>query len=219
MNYDKYVNRYIEEKRIKEKNDIFNKISEYSGYIRQLENTTSFNEKINEKIIFYNEKINELHKTHDIIHNKMNDKKYAQEYLDNKIKSQKQQQKEKIEKKIKDKIKKEEELEKQDNFKRKRRGGGLNQKQLEREYDKYLYNVSSLPKKKQENLKEMPGNKGYIWKNIIFYGKKPPEKKKPEILYEICRGYMLIHETDENTRKIYKKEGNRNKILIDTYVK
>ena len=39
-------------------------------------------------------------------------------------------------------------------------------------YKYFLDVIDSLPKNLEKNLKDMPNNKGYIWRGVYFYGKK-----------------------------------------------
>tara|TARA_B000000557_G_C20779891_1_gene445998 strand:+ start:543 stop:1268 length:726 start_codon:yes stop_codon:yes gene_type:complete len=86
------------------------------------------------------------------------------------------------------------------------------EKDLIREYNRFERNSESLPNYMKKNLSEMPNNKGYIWKNIRFYGEKDPLKDQPDILFEKMRGgVMYIHEITEDEHKIFEKKGKERK--------
>lgn len=86
------------------------------------------------------------------------------------------------------------------------------QKDLNREYNRFERNSDSLPNYMKKNLSEMPNNKGYIWKNIRFYGELPAKKREPDILFEKTRGsIMYIHEITEHEHKIFEKNGKERK--------
>ena len=51
------------------------------------------------------------------------------------------------------------------------------------------------------NLKNMPNNRGYIWKNTWLLGEKPAEPGRPTILHDRNR----IEEHDEYETRIYEK--------------
>ena len=64
---------------------------------------------------------------------------------------------------------------------------------------------AKLPEYMRRNLREMPNNKGYIFRGIQYYGEKKPERNKPTILFEKNRGILNIHEITKNEHKIYQK--------------
>lgn len=67
-------------------------------------------------------------------------------------------------------------------------------------------------KNMRENLKEMPNNKGYLWKGCIFYGDKKPEYLKngeiaPIVIFENLKGGILrTHESTPSHRRIFDKK-------------
>tara|TARA_B100000900_G_C20536080_1_gene698438 strand:- start:115 stop:924 length:810 start_codon:yes stop_codon:yes gene_type:complete len=72
----------------------------------------------------------------------------------------------------------------------------------------FVRNSNNIPEYMKKNLKEMPNNKGYIWKDIRFYGALPARRNEPDILFEKLRGgIMLIHEITESEHKIFEKKG------------
>jgi glucan-binding YG repeat protein len=119
--------------------------------------------------------------------------------------------------KIKEKNeKKTEEKEKLDTFyKNQKHGGEISKYSLEKETDKYKTNLVNLPDYITENLKEMPSNKGYIWKGIWCFGELKSKNQYPLILFEKIRGGNLhIHEISEKYHSIFEKVGKNNKNLI-----
>ncbi len=86
----------------------------------------------------------------------------------------------------------------------------------------YYYKVysrihESLPPYIHENLSEMPGNKGYIWRGCWFFGLNPPERNQPCIMFEKMQGGVLrIHEIDQYEIKTFEKMGKERKRLIST---
>lgn len=119
--------------------------------------------------------------------------------------------------KIKEKIeKKTEEKEKLDTFyKNQKHGSEISKYSLEKETDKYKTNLVNLPDYIIENLKEMPSNKGYIWKGIWCFGELKSKNQFPLILFEKIRGGNLhIHEISEKYHSIFEKVGKNNKNLI-----
>lgn len=87
-----------------------------------------------------------------------------------------------------------------------------------REYNYYVKKCNSIPKHLMKNLKNMPNNKGYIFKNVYFYGyKKPIGNVNKDRMYERRDGQLYIHEIyrDYRTNKIHhtinKIQGNKHK--------
>ena len=111
--------------------------------------------------------------------------------------------------------KKIEEKEKLDSFyKNQRFGGEISKYSLDKETDKYLTNAINIPDYIIANLKEMPSNKGYIWKGIWCFGEMKTKSQYPQILFEKNRnGNMYIHEINETHHCIFEKIGKNNKTL------
>lgn len=111
--------------------------------------------------------------------------------------------------------KKIEEKEKLDSFyKSQRSGGEISQYSLDKEKDKYLNNTVNIPDYIIANLKDMPSNKGYIWKGMWCFGDIKSKSQYPQILFEKNRGGNLyIHEINETHHCIFEKIGKSNKTL------
>jgi hypothetical protein len=79
---------------------------------------------------------------------------------------------------------------------------------------RYYKVVDSLPPYIKRNLKEMPNNKGYIWKGCWFFGERKAESNTA-ILFEKRRGGILvIHEIDNINHKIYEKKDKGRKYFV-----
>ena len=92
------------------------------------------------------------------------------------------------------------------------------QRQKERDIKyarKYFYKIiDTLPPYMQNNLAEMPNNKGYIWRDMHFYGNLPAEPG-PQIMFEKQRGgNLIIHEHTDNEYRRYEKQGKNRKQLV-----
>jgi len=86
--------------------------------------------------------------------------------------------------------------------------------QIQRETDRFIRDCETVPEYIINNLKEMPSNKGYIWKGIYCYGNKPPESNTT-IMFEKCKGGVLkIYETSKDYRIIYEKIGSNQKKMV-----
>ena len=80
----------------------------------------------------------------------------------------------------------------------------------ERGYRHYCTAVNTLPHYMNKNLKDMPNNKGYVWKDVIFYGALPDENNGHTIIFEKGTDKLIIHqysinEGEEKYKRIDKK--------------
>ena len=93
------------------------------------------------------------------------------------------------------------------------------QKNMDKEYKRFIKKCNSIPNYMTKNLKDMPSNKGYIWKGIQFYGEKPAENKKSTVLFEKNNKKLHIHNwklhKDFTTYTLFEKcnETKKNKTL------
>ena len=60
-------------------------------------------------------------------------------------------------------------------------------------YSKFCRAVDSLPEYMISNLKQMPNNKGYLWRGITVLGELKPVKDEPIMLFEKRYGVLWIH--------------------------
>ena len=82
---------------------------------------------------------------------------------------------------------------------------------------KYFTKVcESIPHYLLKNLKNMPNNKGYIWRGVYCYGDLPAEENRPTVLFEKKKGgILLIHEHRSNGEyRRYEKIGKERKKLV-----
>jgi hypothetical protein len=77
---------------------------------------------------------------------------------------------------------------------------------MKREYDRMCQVSEELPSYIIENLKEMPNNKGYIWRGVWFYGELKPQPG-PCVMFEKQREIMYIHEIYPDKHMLFKKMG------------
>ena len=101
-------------------------------------------------------------------------------------------------------------------FNEKQRSSDYQSRQLKFESQKAYERFcnTEIPNYIIDNLKTMPNNKGYIWKNIWCFGEKPAlydKSGKPEqvVMFERQRDTMFIHEITENEHYLYKKVGQQ----------
>lgn len=130
--------------------------------------------------------------------------------------------------------KKEEELAKKDmnnkkeseKFNEKTRSSDYQSRQLKFEMQKAYerFCETDIPDYITDNLRTMPNNKGYIWKNIWCFGEKPAayEKSgKPEqvVMFERQRDTMFIHEITDNEHYLYKKVGQQPREYVSGFTR
>ena len=85
---------------------------------------------------------------------------------------------------------------------------------IAKETDKFIKNNDIFPDYILKNLKDMPCNKGYIWRGIWAMGEKPA-KGYDIVMFEKLKGGLLrIIEIDDSYKTIYEKVGKNQKVLI-----
>ena len=131
------------------------------------------------------------------------------EFLKKDTEKQTKKNEEKEQKKINDK-------EFLDNEYKLRRYEGPSESHLKKEADRFNKIIDSIPSFILDNLKNMPSNKGYIWRGVHCYGELPPESKNI-IIFEKCKnGSMKIYENINDNVYIYEKIGKGPKKLLET---
>ena len=94
---------------------------------------------------------------------------------------------------------------------------GCSEKFMQREADRYFKILETIPSFITQNLKNMPCNKGYIWRGVYCYGGKKADSETMTTMFEKCKGGVLrIHETTKYEKRIYEKVGSDRKKLIST---
>lgn len=85
--------------------------------------------------------------------------------------------------------------------------------EMHRGYKYYLKICDSVPDYMIKKLKEMPNNKGYIWRGMYCYGELDAEPGEPDILFEKNKDLLIIHEWTGSEYKIWHKKGKGRKSL------
>lgn len=86
----------------------------------------------------------------------------------------------------------------------------------EKEEKKYYKNCDSLPQWIRDKLKDLPSNKGYIWRDLWFFGEKHvPFTKNCTMFENLKGGITIIHEIDAEYHKVYEKVGRNQKTLVE----
>lgn len=82
----------------------------------------------------------------------------------------------------------------------------LLEKQMVSSYNHFMKACETIPDYMTEKLANMPGNKGYIWKGVWFFGDLQNERNQPVVVFEKCPNNVTkIHEIDGKEYKIYEK--------------
>ena len=87
-------------------------------------------------------------------------------------------------------------------------------REMDKSWQYFVKSRDTFPEYMSKKLKNMPNNKGYIWKSIHFYGERPSIPGDPVILFETQReGILVIHEITNREYKIWHKKGTLKKFL------
>jgi hypothetical protein len=97
----------------------------------------------------------------------------------------------------------------------------MNEMFWEREEKKFYKNLNSIPHWILDKLRDMPDNKGYIWRNVWCFGKKNTTNFKNHItMFENMKGgAMRIIEIDDTHSKTYEKASKTAQKRLVTSVK
>ena len=88
-----------------------------------------------------------------------------------------------------------------------------NKRDADKSYKHFVKACDSIPDYMLKKLKNMPNNKGYIWRSVHCYGELPAEKGKPTVMFEKHNGVLIIHETTETECKIWHKKDKGRRTL------
>jgi len=204
--------------RILEKNKLSVEISSINTYIKRNKETmerlksqqSDFNKKQIQKLILKNE---EYSKKLESLDKKMTD--INEGIIDEEIKKKGDIKIEKIKKKEESKIKKNIEIKndksEKDTLMQKHYDQGrgeMNEFKLKKEYEKFVSKFESIPEYILSKLKDMPNNKGLIYKGIFCLGEQNKSGNNI-ILFENLKGLTRIHEFND-TDKIYSVNEKQN---------
>ena len=85
---------------------------------------------------------------------------------------------------------------------------------MDKEYYKFVKVCNNIPDYILRNLKEMPSNKGYIWKGVWCFGELPDNNSGQLLMFEkLYGGILRIYEIDDNYRTIYEKQDGKRKLI------
>lgn len=83
----------------------------------------------------------------------------------------------------------------------------------DRDYNYFVNICNSIPDYILKKLKNMPNNKGYIWRGVYCYGELPAIAGQPTVLFERKNNILFIHEWTDTEYKIWHQEGKDRKTL------
>ena len=89
---------------------------------------------------------------------------------------------------------------------------------MDRSYRHFIKASAQFPDYLLKKLKNMPDNKGYIWKGIWFLGYKPSKQTYPIRMFERTYDKMLlIHEYTKTHYRVYEKKPRsyRQKLIFE----
>jgi hypothetical protein len=204
---------------IKQSENIMKRNNETIDRLRISQTNVEFNKKQIEKLSIkqkeIQEKIHTLKQKHIDIGLGLYDKEFINNKTDNesRFKKDEEKQNKKNEEKELKKIQNKEFL---DNEYKMRRYEGPTDYHIKKETDRFFKAIDTIPQFILDNLKNMPSNKGYIWRGLYCYGELPPENKNI-IMFEKCKnGLMKIHECIDDKIYVYEKVGKGPKKLVET---
>jgi hypothetical protein len=94
------------------------------------------------------------------------------------------------------------------------------EKNFQRDFDyaerQYFKDVATIPGNLLDKLKNMPNNKGYVWRNIWCFGEKPVSYINEYTLYEKQNQKYLVHVYDLRSRtySLYDKDNSGKQHLM-----
>lgn len=93
------------------------------------------------------------------------------------------------------------------------------EKDIDRSMGYFERACDSLPDYIKNNIKDMPNNKAYLWRDVYFFGERDEEPGEPVIIFEKRNGNMMITEWHKYETLVYEKRGQGRKTLISRETK
>ena len=91
------------------------------------------------------------------------------------------------------------------------------EKCIVREYAKLCDIASQLPDYISRNLENMPNNKGYKWRGVVFFGKLPEERNGNTVIFEKKFDNTLITECSPTNLTHWNKSRDGVKHLLSSF--
>ncbi len=87
--------------------------------------------------------------------------------------------------------------------------------EIKKAYYNFINISESLPEYLQKNLENMPMNKGYKFRGVIFFGARPREEETHIIFERVSKEVMRIHIWEKDFDYQYEKKGKGKKVLLE----
>lgn len=171
----------------------------------QMEKQTTLLNNNNERLLFLQERIEKL-ESGDLDEELINNAKESSNIA--LLKGQETILRKKEEKKVR----KEDEKASKDYYSLMRKSDRESKKQTYNSAQNHFFKVNP-PEWMVSDLKRMPNNEGYVFKNIWFFGEKPRHGTTSKIT-EANKGYKIITTWDRDYERVYRKEGRNKEQLI-----
>jgi hypothetical protein len=221
----------MEKYRQQEINELSTKIKEYKNNISRMEVSNSniaktgivldadyihnFREKNYQKMDEYRDAIREYETKISKINRGLYDEEIMKNRKDNSDRIKTDNERSIKKKELENKKKKDLEKRVRDSQYSDHRKNKDNEYFMRKELEYFYKTTDSLPDHLYYKLKNMPNNKGYIWRDVWFMGELPPEKDEDIMMFEKKdRDNLRIHIITLTHYLIYEKYQNYPKKLI-----
>ena len=87
------------------------------------------------------------------------------------------------------------------------------QRDMDKSYQYFLKINDTVPDYMLKKLKNMPANKGYIWRSVFCFGEQKAELNQPLFMFETKKGVLITHEWTVTDYNVWEKKENSNRIL------
>lgn len=87
------------------------------------------------------------------------------------------------------------------------------QRDMDKSYQYFLKINDTVPDYMLKKLKNMPANKGYIWRSVFCFGEQKAELHQPLFMFETRKGVLITHEWTVTDYNVWEKQENSNRIL------
>lgn len=220
--------------RIRERNKIYNEIKSVEKRMT-LEQETIDRLRHQDKTDFNVKKVNDLKENKFVLEDKLSELKnrlvdlndgLLDEELQSELDTTNSKHQKLYEKSVENKKRKSDEKKEKSTISkdyynkiRQNRRDNINENRLVNNFQLKFFNiVDTIPDYIVEKLKNMPNNKGYIWRGVRFYGHLPSENDEEELLFEKINNKLYIHKITKDHHNIMMKENKKsNSKLVESY--
>lgn len=214
--------------RLNEKNKILNEIKQLNSFVNtcnsmigRLKNMNSEEkyvivqlEKNKKNLQKYTEQIESFNKRLEDLHDGLLDEELLNNIKQETLKASIKGRQTLKEKREKNKVSEEDEKKSKDFYEMAKQSDKQDKKWFYKSATAHFFRTNP-PEWMSKELKNMPCNEGYIFKNIYFYGEKP-KRGDTYTFYENFKGYKHIHVWTKTHEYIYKQISRQQKTLIQS---